>query len=65
MKIENVYVLAMAFGLAKRQLDYYRKTNNRYFVKMYEGIVYSFEERFRNLNQDIDVMSYFGDQNAA
>ena len=65
MKIENVYVLAMAFGLAKRQLDYYRKTNNRYFVKMYEGIVYSFEERFRNLNQDIDVMSYFGEQNAA
>ena len=65
MKIENVYTLAMAFGLAKRQLDYYRKTNNRYFAKMYEGIVYSFEERFRNLNQDIDVMSYFGDQNAA
>ena len=61
MRIENVYTLAMAYGLAKRQLAYYRKTKQRYFAKMYEGIVYSFEERFRNLNKTIDVMSFFGD----
>lgn len=64
MRVENVYTLAMAYGLAKRQLAYYRKTKQRYFAKMYEGIVYSFEERFRNLNKTIDVMSYFGEPNA-
>ena len=58
---ENIYTLAMAYSLAKRQLAYYRKTNQRYFAKMYEGIVYSFEERFRNLNEDIDVLAYFGE----
>ena len=61
---ENIYTLAMAYSLAKRQLDYYRKTNERYFVKMYEGIVYSFEERFRNINEDIDLLAYFGEPNA-
>ena len=61
---ENIYTLAMAYGLAKKQLAYYRKTNNRYFVKMYEGIILSFEERFRNLNEDIDLLSYFGEPNA-
>ena len=64
MKVENVYTLAMAYGLAKRAHAYYRKTNNRYFGKMYAGIILSFEDRFRNLNEDIDVLSYFGEQNA-
>ena len=64
MKVENIYTLAMAYSLAKRSHDYYRKTNNRYFAKMYEGIILSFEERFRDLNRDIDVMAYFGEQNA-
>lgn len=64
MRIENVYTLAMAYGLAQKQLAYYRKTENRYFVKMYEGIILSFEERFRNLNEDIDLLSYFGEPNA-
>lgn len=61
---ENIYTLAMAYGLAKKQLAYYRKTENRYFVKMYEGIILSFEERFRNLNEDIDLLSYFGEPDA-
>jgi hypothetical protein len=65
MKVENVYTLALAYGLAKKALAYYRKTNNRYFAKMYAGIVLSFEDRFRNLNEDIDVMAYFGEPNAA
>ena len=64
MRIENVYTLAMAYGIAKKQLAYYRKTENRYFAKMYEGIVSSFEDRFRNLNEDIDLLSYFGEPNA-
>lgn len=64
MKVENVYTLAMAYGIAKKQLAYYRKTNDRYFVKMYEGIILSFEERFRDLHRDIDLMSYFGETNA-
>ena len=58
---ENIYTLAMAYSLAKRQLDYYRKTKERYFAKMYEGIGYSFEVRFRNINEDIDLLAYFGE----
>ena len=61
---ENIYVLAMAYGLAKRQLAYYKKNSNRYYASMYKGIVYSFEERFKNLNEDIDVLAYFGENNA-
>jgi hypothetical protein len=58
---ENIYTLAMAYGIAKKQLDYYKKTNNRYYVSLYKGIVLSFEERFRDINQDIDLLSYFGE----
>lgn len=61
---ENIYVLAMAYGLAKRQLEFYKKNGDRYYASMYKGIVYSFEERFKNINEDIDVMAYFGDSNA-
>jgi uncharacterized protein YhfF len=61
---ENIYTLALAYGIAKKQLAYYRKTEQRYFAKMYEGIVYSFEERFRNINEDIDLLSYFGENDA-
>ena len=64
MKKENIYVLAMAYGLAKRQLELYKNNKNRYYASMYKGIVYSFEERFRNLNEDIDVLEYFGKSNA-
>lgn len=56
---ENIYTLAMAYGIAKRQFEFYKKRKNRYYADMYKGIVYSFEERFRNLNEDIDVLSYF------
>ena len=64
MRIENVYTMAMAYGIAKKQLEYYRKTGNKDFVTMYKGIVYSFEERFRELNKITDVMAYFGEPNA-
>lgn len=58
---ENIYTLAMAYELAKKQLAYYKKHDNRYYVSLYKGIVFSFEERFRNLNEDIDLLSYFGE----
>jgi hypothetical protein len=61
---ENIYTLALAYGLAKKQLEFYKKNGNRYYVSLYKGIVYSFEERFRDLNEDIDVLSYFGETNA-
>ena len=63
MKIENIYTLALAYSVAKKQHDYYEKTNSPY-KKLYKNIVKSFEHRFINLNEDIDVMSFFGDQNA-
>ena len=49
---------------SKKQLEFYKKNGNRYYVSLYKGIVYSFEERFRDLNEDIDVLSYFGEANA-
>ena len=61
---ENIYTLALAYNIAKKQLEFYKKTANRYYASMYQGIVYSFEERFRNINEDIDVLSYFGESNA-
>jgi len=61
---ENIYTLAMAYGLAKRQLEFYKKNGDRYYVSLYKGIVYSFEERFKDLNKDIDVLSYFGENHA-
>jgi len=61
---ENIYTLAMAYSLAKRQLEFYKKNKDRYYADMYKGIVYSFEERFRNLNEDIDVLAYFGEADA-
>ena len=61
---ENIYTLALAYGIAKKQLDFYKKNGNRYYVSLYKGIVYSFEERFKNLNEDIDLLAYFGETNA-
>jgi hypothetical protein len=61
---ENIYTLALAYGIAKKQLEFYKKNGNRYYVSLYKGIVYSFEERFKNLNEDIDVLAYFGETNA-
>ena len=61
---ENIYTLALAYGIAKKQLEFYKKNGNRYYSSMYKGIVYSFEERFKDLNEDIDVLAYFGEQNA-
>ncbi|MEN9670997.1 MAG: hypothetical protein RL018_1274 [Pseudomonadota bacterium] len=61
---ENIYTLALAYGLAKKQLEFYKKNGNRYYVSLYKGIVYSFEERFKNINEDIDLLAYFGETNA-
>jgi hypothetical protein len=61
---ENIYTLALAYGIAKKQLEFYKKNGNRYYVSLYKGIVYSFEERFKNLNEDIDLLAYFGETNA-
>ena len=61
---ENIYTLALAYSLAKKQLEFYQKNGNRYHASMYKGIVYSFEERFKDLNEDIDVLAYFGESNA-
>ena len=60
---ENIYTLALAYSIAKRQLALYKSNGNRYYANMYKGIVYSFEERFKNLNEDIDVLAYFGENN--
>jgi hypothetical protein len=61
---ENIYTLALAYSIAKKQLEFYKKNGNRYYVSLYKGIVYSFEERFKNLNEDIDLLAYFGETNA-
>jgi hypothetical protein len=61
MRKENIYTLALAYGLARRQLEFYKKNGNRYYVSLYRGVVLSFEERFKDLNEDIDVLAYFGE----
>ena len=65
IKRENVYTLALWYKAAKDQLAYLRKTKNRALIEAYKEIVLSYEDRFRNLNEDIDLMAYFGEQNAA
>jgi hypothetical protein len=65
MKVENIYTLVMWYEAAKKQLEWLRKSNNRALIEAYKEIVLSYEARFRQLNEDIDVMAYFGEQNAA
>ena len=65
MRVENVYTLVMWYTQAKKQLEWLRKGNNRALIEAYKEIVLSYEDRFRQLNEDIDVMAYFGEQNAA
>ena len=55
----------MWYTQAKKQLEWLRKSNNRALIEAYKEIILSYEDRFRNLNEDIDVMAYFGEQNAA
>ena len=33
-------------------------------ASVFKEFLLSYEQRFRDLNADIDVMAYFGDQNA-
>jgi hypothetical protein len=65
MRVENVYTLMMWYIQAKKQLEWLRKSNNRALIEAYKEIIRSYEDRFRNLNEDIDVLAYFGEQNAA
>lgn len=65
MKVENIYTLVMWYEAAKKQLEWLRKGDNRALIEAYKEIVLSYEDRFRQLNEDIDVMAYFGEQNAA
>ena len=65
MKVENIYTLVMWYEAAKKQLEWLRKSDNRALIEAYKEIVLSYEQRFRDLNEDIDVMAYFGEQNAA
>ena len=65
MKVENIYILVMWYEAAKKQLEWLRKGDNRALIEAYKEIILSYEARFRNLNEDIDVMAYFGEQNAA
>jgi hypothetical protein len=64
-KVENIYTLVMWYEAAKKQLEWLRKSDNRALIEAYKEIVASYEARFRQLNEDIDVMAYFGEQNAA
>ena len=65
MKVENIYTLVMWYEAAKKQLEWLRKNNNRALIEAYKEIILSYEQRFRDLNEDIDILSYFGEQNAA
>jgi len=65
MKVENIYTLVMWYEAAKKQLKWLRKSNNRALIEAYKEIVASYEGRLKNLNGDMDVLSYFGEQNAA
>jgi hypothetical protein len=59
MKKENVYTLVMWYSAAKKQLEWLRKNNNRALIEAYKEIIRSYEDRFRAINEDIDVMSFF------
>ena len=65
MRVENVYTLVLWYNQAKKQLEWLRKSNNRALIEAYKEIILSYEDRFRNLNQDMDVLAYFGERNAA
>ena len=64
MRVENVYTLAMWYSACKQQ-HAYLKAKKDPMASVFKELVLSYEERFKNLNEDIDVMAYFGEQNAA
>jgi len=63
MKVENVYTLAMWYSCCKKQ-HAYLKAKKDPLASVFKELVLSYEQRFRDLNEDIDVMAYFGEQNA-
>jgi hypothetical protein len=65
MKVENIYTLVMWYEAAKKQKAWLQKNNNRALMLAYKEIIASYEQRFKAINEDIDILSYFGEQNAA
>ena len=63
VKKENIYTLVMWYRAAQKQRDYLRaKKDERWLI--FEEFVKSYEERLKDINQDIDVLNYFGEPNA-
>ena len=62
MRVENVYTLAMWYSACKKQ-HAYLKAKKSPMAGVFKELVLSYEQRFRDLNEDIDVMAYFGEQN--
>jgi hypothetical protein len=60
---ENIYTLVLWYQSAIKCRDYLKKSNDSYW-KVFDEFVKSYEERLRNINEDIDVLAYFGEQNA-
>ena len=53
----------MWYRAAQKQRDYLRaKRDERWAI--FEEFVKSYEERLKDINQDIDVLNYFGEPNA-
>mgnify|MGYP003344519741 CR=1 FL=1 len=58
VKKENIYTLVMWYNAAQKQRDYLRaKKDERW--EIFEEFRRSYEERLKDINQDIDVMEYF------
>jgi hypothetical protein len=55
----------MWYEAAKKQKAWLQKNNNRALMLAYKEIIASYEQRFKAINEDIDILSYFGEQNAA
>lgn len=64
MKVENIYTLVMWYSCCKKQ-HAYLKAKKSPMASVFKEFLLSYEQRFRDLNEDIDVIAYFGEQNAA
>lgn len=57
---ENIYTLVLWYQSALKCRDYLKKNNDSYW-KVFDEFVKSYEDRLKNINEDIDVLSYFGE----
>ena len=53
----------MWYRAAQKQRDYLRANKDEHWA-IFEEFVKSYEERLKDINQDIDVLNYFGEPNA-